>query len=297
MPAGTAKDRPVRVAATVVGCPPRLAGFEPVGNVFVRWLAVDRRSYRLFRVILGDVTPVVLTFPGGLRVLVPTLVVPPVPGLEHVEVQPGRVVEPLRGLPPPERVERHQVTRIHRLDGVSQRVPHVGVLVPVDVTAVEPHDVGAVAVPLTEKATVRLRSGRVDVSRLHHRSPDGHHRDVHPLARGERHDVVDVLPVVTRPTVRGAFGLGRAARIVVDERPMAVGVVARKRVNDHHLDDVEPFAATVLEVVRRLFAGQPLEHQPTGVREPEERTVAFGEKATARRHPQRLSSPLIPHGY
>src|SRR3546814_3147203 len=70
-------------------------------------------------------------------------------------------------------------------------------------------------------------------------------------------------------------------RIAAVERGRAVTARQFRRMQHHHLDDVETLRRALGQISFGFLAGQAREHQPAGIAEPEERLAVRSEEHTS----------------
>ena len=233
-------ERPPDVARDRVAEPP---GVERDRMVLVDRLAVEHGLGR--RAVVVD--PGLVVTAGELnRVSV----------LPHVEVEPLVVMEPRRRAVAARGMERHQVRAAvagaeaarHGPDDLEVRGGHDRA-----VAAEDPDDVRRVLVALAQPRAVGLGVLRredlgpdaaIDVPLV---TPRRQEPDVEPERSRLPDDEVDVVPVVV---VRAVLDVG-GRRVVVGERPMAVGIglvqAVELRERDR-LDDREPLLGPLAQV-------------------------------------------------
>ena len=96
----------------------------------------------------------------------------------------------------------------------------------------------------------------------------------------------DVVPVVVGRTIHDS----RGRRVVVEERPVSVGVWVANPIElrqRDRLDDGKAPLGTIAQIAKRLLAIQAVEQLPRRITEPEERlAIRLDEKPLVLRNPQ-----------
>ena len=263
---------------------------QPLQDLLVGGFAVHGGLQGFPGQVPVHIAPVVLTEIGFRiqAVVVPCakghLVIAPVAGLEHVEVQPFLLMEPQRGRGAPEGVIANQPAWIQLLEQPALPAIQVMAAVAADISAQQPDDVGRVRVALRQEGDVAVDILLVEPSLLHHAAPGRQQGHVQPQLLRHAHHLVHKGPV---------GGIGS----VLFHLRQAGGRHALQAMDQHRLNHREALVPAVLQVQAGLLLITYLAQQPGGVAQVKEGHIAIAQIAAVVRHTKRAMLPRLLTGH
>ena len=170
---------------------------QAMRNFFIDRLSVNHRFHRFHSHTTFNEAPVVLfrIFFDRVVTVTETLSVTTVSALEHVEIQPGGIIEPGCRSRSAAWMESHQVIFVDCLDRGRQCFPFGCLYVTTNITADKPDNVRLVFITFCKELAIGFRLFYIHFATVHRASPYTNHTDVHTFSCSRTDDIIHMIPI------------------------------------------------------------------------------------------------------
>ena len=242
---------------------------QALEDKLVAGLPVQRRAHRGQRPVALHIAVIVFPYVGfRVHPVIPLvqldLVIPPVAGLEQMEIQPGGVLEPLGGGAAAEGMEADQLVRTLFPQAAADAVEILRSVAAPYVAAHQPDHVFAVPEALRQKIDVGIHGISGQLAGGHKVSPGGQQRHHQSHFRRRVHKLPHHGPI----GLRRCIGIG-PGKVIIQQGGRARPVPVIGFVHQGSLDEGKAFFRPVFQVHHGFLDGQLLKQQPGRVSQPE----------------------------
>ena len=173
-----------------------------------------------------------------------TLPITAVSALEHIEIQPGSIVEPSCRSRSATWMECHQMIFINCLDGGCQGFPFGSFHITTDITADKPDNIRLIFITFRQELTISFCLIYIHFTMTYRTSPDADHTDIETLFGCCADNVIHVIPITVYTFLIDIFEV-----ITINYRVLTVNIHRRDIIQCLNLNHIISAAFTLFQII------------------------------------------------